>query len=305
MNLILFFLTFTFFFFNSKAQKPTGTFKVMAWNILHGANDSKDGKAHAIQIIREINPDVILMVETYGSGKIIADSLGYNFHLIAPEGTALDDKNVNLSIISRYPFGERIDTNFPFFLGGREIIIQNQRIRFFSNWFHYLPWENEPEKLGKNAEELLVWERSGAKYEMIQKVLPYIKKYAAETDSVPMILGGDLNTPSHLDWTAKTRKIHNNLVVPWYSTKVLADIGLIDTYRTLNPNSNTHPGITWHTKGENDDHRIDYIFYKSPKLKAIKSESYKVFFDETIKLNGKEILYPSDHGFVVTTFKIR
>ncbi|WP_449436717.1 endonuclease/exonuclease/phosphatase family protein [Pedobacter steynii] len=87
----------------------------MAWNILHGANDSKDGKAHAIQIIREINPDVILMVETYGSGKIIADSLGYNFHLIAPEGTALDDKNVNLSIISSYPFGERIDTNFPFF----------------------------------------------------------------------------------------------------------------------------------------------------------------------------------------------
>lgn len=305
MKLTIFFLTFTFFFFNCEAQKQSKTFKVMAWNILHGANDSKDGKAHAIRIIREINPDVILMVETYGSGKIIADSLGYNFHLIAPEGTPLNDKNVNLSIISRYPFGERIDTNFPFYLGGREIIIQNQRIRFFSNWFHYLPWENEPEKLGKTVEELLVWEKSGAKYEMIQKVLPYIKKYAVETDSIPMILGGDLNTPSHLDWTAKTRKIHNNLVVPWYSTKVLQDIGLVDTYRTLNPNPITHPGITWHTKGENDDHRIDYIFYKSPKLKAIKSESYKVFFDETIKLNGKEILYPSDHGFVVTTFETK
>ncbi|WP_316817621.1 endonuclease/exonuclease/phosphatase family protein [Pedobacter nyackensis] len=305
MKHTFFFLALILFFLNCEAQKQSGTFKVMAWNILHGANDSKNGKANAIQIIREIDPDVILMVETYGSGKMIADSLGYNFHLIAKEGTALDDKSVNLSIISRYPFAERIDTEYPFYLGGREIIIQNQRIRFFSNWFHYLPWENEPEKLGKTAEELLVWERTGAKYEMIQKVLPYIKKYAAETDSIPMILGGDLNTPSHLDWTAKTRKNHNNLVVPWYSTKVLQDIGLVDTYRTLNPNAITHPGITWHTKGENDDHRIDYIFYKSPKLKAIKSESYKVFFDETIKLNGKEILYPSDHGFVVTTFKIK
>jgi len=277
----------------------------MAWNILHGANDSKDGKANAVRIIREINPDVILMVETYGSGKIIADSLGYNFHLIAPVGTALDDKNTNLSIISRYPFGERIDTEFPFYLGGREIVIQNQRIRFFSNWFHYLPWENEPEKIGKTAKELLVWERSGMKYEMIQKVLPYIKKYAAETDSIPMILGGDLNTPSHLDWGMNTKKMHNNLVVPWYSTKVLEDIGLVDTYRTLNSNPIKHPGITWHTKGENDYHRIDYIFYKGLKLKAVKSESYKVFFDEIIKLNGKEILYPSDHGFVVTTFKIK
>lgn len=305
MKFTMLFLTFAFICFNSEAQKKPETFKVMAWNILHGANDSKDGKTHAVQIIREINPDVILMVETYGSGKEIADSLGYNFHLIAPEGTALNDKKVNLSILSRYPFGERIDTEFPFFLGGREVIIQNQKIRFFSNWFHYLPWENEPEKLGKTAEELLVWERSGAKYEMIQKVLPYLKKYAAQADSVPMILGGDLNTPSHLDWGKSTRKMHNNLVVPWYSTKVLADIGLLDTYRTLNPNPVTHPGITWHTKGENDDHRIDYIFYKSPKLKAIKSESYQAFFNDTIKLNGKEILYPSDHGFVVTTFKVR
>ncbi|ULT25857.1 hypothetical protein KUH03_02380 [Sphingobacterium sp. E70] len=85
MKFTILFLTFAFICFNCVAQKNPETFKVMAWNILHGANDSKDGKAHAVQIIREINPDVILMVETYGSGKEIADSLGYNFHLVAPE----------------------------------------------------------------------------------------------------------------------------------------------------------------------------------------------------------------------------
>ena len=40
---------------------------------------------------------------------------GYNFHLVAKEGTALDDKSVNLSIYSKFPFGERIDTDYPFF----------------------------------------------------------------------------------------------------------------------------------------------------------------------------------------------
>ena len=44
------------------------------------------------------------MVETYGSGKDIADALGYNFHLIAPKGTALNDKGTNLSIFSKFPF---------------------------------------------------------------------------------------------------------------------------------------------------------------------------------------------------------
>jgi len=294
-----------FFSLVVKAQDQSATFKVMAWNILHGANDIENGPQNAIEIIKEINPDILVMVETYGSGKMIADSLGYNFHLIATEGTALDDESVNLSIYSKFPFGERIDTKFPFYLGGREVFIKEQKINVFSNWFHYLPWDDEPEKMGKTVEELLDWERTETKYKMIQKVLPTIKKYAAQGDSIPMIFGGDMNSASHLDWGEETAGIHNNLIVPWYATKVLEEIGLVDSYREVNPNPLTHPGITWDGKGKVDEHRIDYVFYKSPKLKAIKSKSYNTFFNEPLLINDKEIMYPSDHGIVVTTFELR
>ncbi len=300
---ILLLLIVVFFITNCK-EKPPFTFKVMAWNILHGANDIPNGREKAIDIIREIDPDVILMVETYGSGKEIAEALGYNFHLIAPEGTPLDNKGTNLSIFSKFPFGKRIDTEYPFYLGGREIIIKNQKIRFFSNWFHYLPWNNEPEKMGKTAEELLIWEESGKRNEMIQKVLPYIRQYAKASDAVPLVFGGDMNSPSHLDWGADTKKMHNNLVVPWAATKVLEDIGFIDSYRDLNPNPISHPGITWDAEGKVDSHRIDYIYYKGTTLKAIKSETYNAFFNTPIKINDKEIQYPSDHGFVVTHFQL-
>ena len=37
----------------------TNTFKVMAWNILHGANDIKNGKENVVRIIKEIDPDVV------------------------------------------------------------------------------------------------------------------------------------------------------------------------------------------------------------------------------------------------------
>lgn len=302
MKRFLFYLSFILIFADCSSQEQSKTFKVMAWNILHGANDIENGPQNAIKIIREIDPDVIMMVETYGSGKMIADALGYNFHLIAPEGTALDDKKVNLSIFSKFPFGEPIDTEFPFYLGGRVIWVNDQKIRILSNWFHYLPRNDEPEKMGKTVEELLTWERTETRYEMIQKVLPYLKKYTAETDSIPIIFAGDMNSPSHLDWGKGTKEIHNRLVVPWYSTKVLEDIGLIDTYRTLNPDPIAHPGITWHTKGKNDDHRIDYIFYKGSKLKAIQSKSYIAFLNEPFSINDKTMTYPSDHGFVVTTF---
>ncbi len=302
MKKCFWFFLLLFVIFQSQAQ--TQRLKVMAWNILHGANDIPDGPENAIQVIKAIDPDIVLMVETYGSGKMIADSLGFHFHLIAPEGTPLDDERINLSIFSRYPFGERIDTDFPFYLGGREVFVGNQKIRFFSNWFHYLPWEDEPEKLGKTVEELLEWEKTGKKYEMIQKVLPYLRQYAAETDSIPMVFGGDMNAPSHLDWGETTKGKHNGLVVPWYTTKVLEDMGLMDTYREINPNPLSHPGITWHTKGKNDAHRIDYIFYKGDMLTPIESTSYKAFLGEPITIDNQKFRYPSDHGIVVTVFEL-
>ncbi|WP_418603155.1 endonuclease/exonuclease/phosphatase family protein [Hwangdonia sp.] len=300
---ILFILILVALFTNCKKEHPH-SFKVMTWNILHGANDISNGKENAIAIIKEIDPDVILMVETYGSGKDIANALGYNFHLIAPKRTPLDDKGTNLSIFSKYPFGNRIDTKFPFYLGGREIIINNQKIRFFSNWFHYLPWDDAPENMGKTAEEILEWEKTETRYTMFQNVLPYLKNYAKDSDSVPMIFGGDMNTPSHLDWGENTKTIHNNLVVPWNTTVALEKLGLIDSYRSLHPNPITHPGITWDTEDKDDSHRIDYIFYKGTNLKAVKSETYHVFFNKPIVINHKKIMYPSDHGFVVTTFEL-
>ena len=217
------------FFFNISINAQKTSFKVMAWNILHGGNDIENGQENVAKIIKEINPDIILMVETYGTGPFIADYLNYNFHLVASENTSLNDPSVNLSVFSKYPFGKRIDTKYPFYLGGIEIPINGKIIRFFSNWFHYLPWNNEPEKMGKSVEELLEWEKTESRHEMIQKVLPYLKKFANETDSIPMIFGGDMNSLSHLDWTNKTKTIHNNLVVPWNATEILADLGLIDS----------------------------------------------------------------------------
>lgn len=290
--------------FLGSAQNTPISFKVMAWNILHGGNDLEDGQERVIEIIREIDPDIILMVETYGSGPGIAEALGYHFHLIAPEGTPPDEESVNLSIFSRYPFGKRIDTPYPFYLGGRTVRIEGHEVRLFSNWFHYLPWLDAPEKAGWTANELLAWEKNGKRYEMLQKVLPYFERYAAEADSVPIIVGGDMNTPSHLDWGAATQQVHNGLIVPWSTTRSLEDLGLIDAFRKVHPNPLTHPGITWDTPNAVDEHRIDYVFYKGQDLKPVSAQTYFAHFGESLLLNGKQIPYPSDHGIVVTTFQL-
>ena len=119
-------LLIVFILVNTSLNAQKTSFKVMAWNILHGGNDIENGQENVAKIIKEINPDVILMVETYGSGPYIADYLGYNFHLIASEKTSLNDPSVNLSIYSKFPFGKRLDTKFPFYMGGIEIPINGE-----------------------------------------------------------------------------------------------------------------------------------------------------------------------------------
>ncbi len=130
-------------------------FSVLAWNIWPGANDpslNRDGRPDAIKIIKELNPDIVLMVETYGSGKMIADSLNYNFHLVADENTAINAPCVNLSVLSRFPLGERFDFYNHFNIGGIEVFLTDSvKINVFTTWLNYQPWEDNPLLLKKKS----------------------------------------------------------------------------------------------------------------------------------------------------------
>jgi len=284
-------------------------FSVLAWNIWHGANNEslkEDGRPHATGIIKELHPDIVLMVETYGSGKRIADSLGYNFHLIAPENTAPDDERINLSIMSRFPLGERFDFYNPFNIGGIEIFLNDSvKIHAFATWLNYQPWEDDPLTLNKTPEELIEWEKSGTRKAEVDTILKGLRPFLEKTDEIPLILGGDFNIWSHLDWQQETKDRHNDLIVDWWTTSMFEKAGLIDSYREVHPNAREFPGITWDQSGIKDEHRIDYIFYKGERLEAVSSKIRKEPVNGTIKINGKEFMYPSDHGLVLTKFKLK
>ena len=91
-----------------------------------------------------------------------------------------------------------------------------------------------------------------------------------------VILGGDFNEPSHLDWIRETKDLydHNGLIIPWTVPLMLDNAGFVDTYREQFPDVLSHPGftfpadnplipverLTWTPDADERD-RIDYIFY--------------------------------------------
>ena len=300
--------------------------KVMAWNIWHGGHSKhlpSYGCEGTLGILKQSDADVILMVETYGSSANVADHLGYYHRLLSN----------NLSIYSRYPitdtytFSDSISaSNF----GGVEIDMNGQKVRLFDTWLHYLLCcRTVP--IDKTEQEILEWESTSSRDDEIRRILNVLKPFIAESDSIPIIMGGDFNIHSHLDWIEATKNMYNHggAVVNWIVSKEMEKAGFKDSFREINPDPVKNIGTTWmHPLSEDWEFkrssmertgkylpydksdimrydRIDFIYYQGDKLKAIESEIHNKDIGEMLSLYGEEFLFASDHGFVLTTFKIK
>ena len=71
--------------FGCSSPKVQGTqparFTAMTWNIWHGGREDgeKVGPQRVIEVIQESGADIVAMQETYGSGELISDALGFHF----------------------------------------------------------------------------------------------------------------------------------------------------------------------------------------------------------------------------------
>jgi exonuclease III len=146
----------------------------------------------------------------------------------------------------------------------------------------------------------------------------------------PVIIGGDFNEPSHLDWQADTKDLrdHRGAVVPWDVSQMLEQAGYIDAWRRHFPDAVMHPGFTWPAGNEaatlnelffapeaDERDRIDFIYYY-PQPGVALSSIYIV--GPTASVDHGEIapdtpddailtpeaIWPSDHKGNLATFRI-
>ena len=289
---------------NQEQKSPETTpFRVMSWNIWHGGHSKEypnKGCEGTLGILKESNADVILMIETYGASANVADSLGYYHRLLSS----------NLSIYSRYPITKTLifpDTIGTFNFGGAELDVKGQTVRVFDTWLHYLPdTRKAPTSEGEAA--VLAWDDAGTRDDEMRAILHCLKPYIAEADSIPIIIGGDFNSHSHLDWTEATKDMYNHggIAVNWTVSSLMQQAGFIDSYRQIHPNPVTHIGTTWMHPIENDTQdRIDYIYYQGNSLQLDTAEVYNKNLGEMLDFRGKQFFYASDHGLVLSTFTLK
>lgn len=268
--------------------------KICSWNIWHGGHryGQAVGLERVIETIKTANPDIVGLVETYGSGEIIADSLGYYFYLISS----------NLSIMSRYPITETIKEFRPGNFGGVKLKLgPNKKLIYFNTWLDYLPDVDASIRQQNKSPEELIKDEATTRHAEIKEILKKIDPYLKNSANLPVIMGGDFNMGSHLDWIEETKAIHYNRVVEWPESKEMIKAGFSDSYRELHVNPLLDPGLTWGIRaatttdlyGVRD--RIDFIYYKGKDLNPIESKV----------IDYHPVMFPSDHAAVVTLFQLK
>ncbi|WP_246003134.1 endonuclease/exonuclease/phosphatase family protein [Nocardia tenerifensis] len=274
-------------------EPPDEEIRVLALNTWHSGSKVAGGVELLADLVLATRSSVVLLSEATEATTTVAAELarrGHEYNAVPSHDTG---------VLSVFPIEDSADLRWMvkarLNIHGRRLTVYSAHLEF--RWYAsnlprgYGPGTPAPgefseygfEKLpgGPVTEHAAIQRVNAAsgRPDVISTFLADAKAELAEGASV--IMGGDLNEPSLLDWTSATAKMfdHNGVVVPWETTRRLHEAGFTDAYRAIYPDPATHPGLTWPSDNPEVDvadlawapeaderDRVDYIFTNAPAL---------------------------------------
>jgi len=331
--------------FNIFAQKKS--FKVFQLNIWHEGNVVPKGYDAIIDEVMDKDADIVLLSEV--NNKDGVDFVSRLLKDLKQKGLMYygisNEHSVDIATLSKFPI---LEQNTLYQKENRlgqvlktKITIHNQPLIFYSlhldytNYACYLPrgydgvtWKKMESPI-TDVQEILIANRKGKRDEAIRDL---IADAAKESKKYSIIVAGDFNEPSHLDWVEANKDLYDRrgAVVPWDCSVMLYAAGFKDAFRVTYPNPITHPGFTYPcfnadvpmsklawTPEADDRDRIDYIYFKTPN-KKLKLKDVKIVGPEsTVRYAQKQEkdsedkfllpkgVWPTDHKGLLATFLIK
>ena len=303
-----------------QSTSPPDQLRVMVWNVLRGGNSVQEGPEKALQVIRDAAPDVVLLQESYDIeddrpklGAWLAGELGWR---------QFQGDSAHLCVLTSYDIDA---TYFHHEWHGVGAKLKDPQGRSFVAWSIWLDWRSfvgyelrdNPDM--SDAELIEAETKRSGRVSQAEALLNHLKKAGHLNESVPVLLGGDFNCPSHLDWTKDAQRVFERrraLDLP--VSQLVLGAGFEDSFRKIHPNPVQYPGITWspmyrgslsQKEGTPQSfERIDRLYVHernddlSSRLVPVAARVLPIVW-ESDQIPDKERIFPSDHGAVVIDFK--
>jgi endonuclease/exonuclease/phosphatase family metal-dependent hydrolase len=248
---------------------------LLVYNVEYGGGPATDA------VIRDIDADVVGVLESYERLPEIAERTGYPYY------------NTSLQLLSKYPILE------PSGGDGLYALIEVEPgyvIPFFNVHLDYVEWGPRMLLAGESVDSVVASENE-VRTEALERPMAAMAELLDE--GYPVFLTGDFNQPSSLDYTAEAVGTRKEITapVPWPVSEALFDLGFRDSYREIHDDPVAEPAITQERSGE----RIDYVYAAGPST----TRDSKLVGEP----GGKDVdieasPWTSDHRAVLSTFDV-
>ncbi len=301
--------------------------RIMTFNSVFGSALETDKVNSTLNIIRTVEADVIVIQEDFLFNSFswaLQNGLpGYKRHVVkswwTPWGTN--------AIISKFPIVQINDR------GAKLQVGENEFVWVYA--VHLTPWFTGDADLytsdnplvqiygdivtsilpyvwtsfvncGVETDIAIVEEESKAPHDReLDQIFNRIDDH--DEDPTPIIMMGDFNEPSHLDWTqaAADAGIYG-AAVNWYVSNFLEDRGFQDAFRVKYPDEVDRLGISFNAPEadllcpEDRSFRIDYSYYKG----NIGFDDIFMVGDQAEFVDSVFTDYDSDHFVLVADYKL-
>ncbi|KAJ6445260.1 endonuclease/exonuclease/phosphatase family [Purpureocillium lavendulum] len=274
---------------------------VLSFNLWHGGTQVNDYHNKQIRFLTSSGADVVGVQESQrGNVRRLAYALGWYFW-----------ETRDIGIISRYPITQQYpDTSAAgsvrISLDGTdtEVVMWNTHLGYDPYGPYDFCFSN------MTRDQVLKREEESGRTPQITEIVNGMKEELENADKVALLLMGDFNAPSHLDWINATRDAHCDVgSFPWPSSVMPVEAGLIDSYRKAHDNPVATPGITWSPIYKDNEgrkepmDRLDFIYYKG-FLEVLSSEVVLVGKPQE-EPNHQDNEWTSDHAAVKTVFNVK
>ena len=303
-------------FTESSFAEEDDQLRVLVWNAWRGGNEVESGPEKVLQVIRDVQPDLVLMQESYDIdgerptlGRWIAEELGWHAH---------QAESPHLCILSPMKIEATFFHDAWHGLGVRITDAAERTFVAWSIWLDYrayITYELRDRPKQSDEELLAAEDVRSTRLQEAKALVAHLKDAGQLELEVPLLVGGDWNNPSHLDWTVDTTRVYRNRrALPLPVSTMMQEEGFTDTFRTVHPNPVQRPGLTWspmfrvNSEGKAQGfERIDRLYLKNPKagawrLQPVASHVLPVVW-EADSIPTEKRTFPSDHGAVVVDLK--
>jgi exodeoxyribonuclease-3 len=290
----------------SEPEPPTrDVVRVMSFNMWVGGEAGGQPLEQSARVIQAAGADIVGLQETRGrerdgprpdEGARLASLLGWH-HLDQGQGRA---------IVSRWPFESEQDDRS----GAAVRLPSGGRLHVFNVHLAHAPYQ--PYQLLRipyegapflDTSDALVEAAAEARGAQIEAVLARVRPLVAAGAAV--VLTGDFNEPSHLDWTERAAAAGVvPLAVAYPSSRAVEEAGLRDAFRAVHPDEVARPGWTWTPTTAPDDpkdrhDRIDFVH--AAGVDIVRAE---VVGEGAPAADVVVHPWPSDHRAVVVTLEV-